>query len=200
MTYEVPSYALYYDDEAEIRDAYWNPGPGEHVIDIGARYGSYTLPALAAGAMVLAVDPHRGILELLQAAANVNGFDALQAMCVGLYDDTPYPRELLADIGEVCPSFEAVQWTTLDKIADEADLVKIDVEGAELGVLYGGLRLLAKCRPRLLIEDHTRVYPWCEQNRIRERMHDLLLTLGYTVESVPYEAPTGSPRDFTIAT
>ena len=74
------------------------------------------------------------------------------------------------------------------------------MEGVELQVLKGGIETLKRYHPRLLIEDHTRVYPWCEANQIRERMHDLLDGLNYTVVSVPYEADTGSPRDFTVAT
>ena len=90
----------------------------------------------------------------------------------------------------------------MDKIADGAsvDWIKIDVEGVELQVLKGGIETLKRYRPKLLIEDHTRVYPWCEANQIRERVRDLLYGLNYTVVSVPYEADTGSPRDFTVAT
>lgn len=202
MTYQIPPYALYYDDEAEIRDAYWCPGKGDRVIDVGARYGSYTIPALAAGAHVTAVDPHTQILGLLRSAAELNGFaDRLETVCAALLDDQPYPGQLTAEIGERWPAGD-VQFSTLDDIADGSpvDWVKIDVEGVELQVLKGGLKTLRRYHPRLLIEDHTRVYPWCKQNQIGQRMRNLLRLLGYEVESVPYEADTGSPRDFTVAT
>lgn len=199
--YVVPPYALYYDDEAEIRDAYWRIEPGDTVIDIGARYGSYTIPALAMGASVLAIDPHAEILGLLASTAMLNGFDDLTTMCVALLDRKPYPIELADEIGEIFPAGNT-QWTTLDDIAPErVDWIKIDVEGVELAVLKGGMRALRERHPKLIIEDHTRVYPWCKKHRTRQRMHDLLRGLGYSIESIPYEPGNrgGSPRDFTIA-
>jgi FkbM family methyltransferase len=198
--FQIPPYALYYDDEAEIRDAHWKPGLGDGVIDVGARYGSYTLPALAAGATVIAVDPHAEILGLLRCAAELNGFTNLTAVCAALLDGNPYPEDLRAEIGEVWPPGD-VQFTTLDEITDgRVDWIKIDVEGAELAVLHGGMETLLAYHPRLLIEDHTRVYPWVAKHRIAERIHDLLEGLDYEIESIPYQAETGSPRDFTIAT
>jgi FkbM family methyltransferase len=53
----------------------------------------------------------------------------------------------------------------LDDMVDVADVVKIDVEGAELGVLRGGRRLLGEARPIVILEhahihaDHFGVAP-----------------------------------------
>lgn len=201
MTYQLPPNALYYEDEAEIREAYWNPEAGERVIDIGARYGSYTLPALAAGAHVIAVDYNAQMLEILRGAASLNGFDALETINVMLFDGTEYPGELSAQIAEPCPP-QGIGWATLDDIAGEVDWIKIDVEGAELAVLMGGLQILVAHHPKLLIEDHTQVYGWVGENHIAEQMHELLRDLGYSVESVPYDPGDrgGQPRDFTVAT
>lgn len=43
---------------------------------------------------------------------------------------------------------------TLDTlvIANDVDVIKIDVEGAELGVLRGSLNLLNRCRPTIMFE------------------------------------------------
>jgi precorrin-6B methylase 2 len=50
--------------------------------------------------------------------------------------------------------------TTLDRIAEELgrrpDLLKIDVEGAELTVLQGAENLLAQRRPHVVVETHGR--------------------------------------------
>lgn len=51
----------------------------------------------------------------------------------------------------------AVVCDTLDNVTDSygvPDLIKIDVEGAEVDVLRGGIELLAMHRPRLLVEFH----------------------------------------------
>ena len=42
----------------------------------------------------------------------------------------------------------------LDDLVDTADVVKIDVEGAELGVIQGAEQTIMKFRPRLVIEAH----------------------------------------------
>jgi FkbM family methyltransferase len=87
------------------------------------------------------------------------------------------------------PEYITVQVSTLD--AELADLtpsvIKIDVEGAELGVLEGGLSLLAKARPVLIFEHVSQAAalygaapgaPW-----------DLLSELGYHIFSVTGDGP-----------
>ncbi len=44
-------------DEVETRDAWWDIQPGDLVLDVGADFGSYTLPALAMGATVYSWSP-----------------------------------------------------------------------------------------------------------------------------------------------
>lgn len=65
---------------------------------------------------------------------------------------------------------------TLDRIAHEElwvpDLLKIDVEGAELAVLRGARRLLAEQRPHLVIETHGR--------EVERGCAELLREHGYT--------------------
>lgn len=43
--------------------------------------------------------------------------------------------------------------------SDQVDVIKIDVEGAELGVLKGGDRLVTKCRPTILFESAPGEHP-----------------------------------------
>ena len=76
-----------FDDEQELRDRWWHPAPGETVLDIGAAFGSYALPALALGARVVCFSPADFDTELLQANLALN--PELAARCLiardGLY-------------------------------------------------------------------------------------------------------------------
>ena len=56
--------------------------------------------------------------------------------------------------GDVVQEF-AIEPSTLDSVVPldhRVDLIKIDVEGAELSVLRGAVQLLARCRPTLVFE------------------------------------------------
>ena len=187
----------FYEDEKEIRDAYWNVGPGQTVVDVGARYGSWTIPALACSAAVVAVDINAAIVPELVRVAHANGLDdGLEVHCVGLWDGrTEYPAALRAENPEAPIRWSGARWSTLDELVAgrHVDWVKIDVEGAELGVLAGGLETLKTFRPTVIVEDHTRVYAWARRNHIGVRVRALLTGLRYTVETVPYK-----DRDFTI--
>lgn len=87
------------------------------------------------------------------------------------------------------PEYIDVQVSTLDaEVAGvRPDVIKIDVEGAELAVLQGGRSLLASARPVVIFEhvpDAAALYgdppqaPW-----------DLLTQLGYRIFSVTGEGP-----------
>lgn len=51
-----------------------------------------------------------------------------------------------------------VKTRTLDSYGYEPDLIKLDVEGAELKVLEGGTKTITESRPTLLVEVHVRGY------------------------------------------
>jgi FkbM family methyltransferase len=194
----VPSVVCHFEDEAEIRDAYWQVQDGDSVIDVGARYGTYSLTALACGARVLAIDAEGQSAVFpgpLQEAAALNGFaDRLRVWRGALYDGTPYPP---AVAGHTVAQFDPalVAWSTLDEVADgPVDWIKVDVEGAELGVLRGAQRILEAYHPRLVVEDHHRVYEWVRRNRISSQVELLLRSFGYDVDHVLY-----ADRGFMVA-
>jgi hypothetical protein len=87
------------------------------------------------------------------------------------------------------PEFITVEVSTLD--AELPDLtprvIKVDVEGAELAVLQGGLALLRRARP-LLIFEHERT-PAELYGASSGALWDLLAELGYEVFAVTGEGP-----------
>jgi len=200
----------YFTDERAVRDAHWHPRAGQVVIDIGSSMGNYAMPALMAGASVLAVDPLADHLAVLREVAASNGAEGrLTTACTALFDADGYPEEMRAALAASVWWDRAPQpgaaFTTLDRLVqsrglDRADWIKMDVEGAELGILRSGTGTLAAFRPRLYIEDHTLVYPFVAEMESARRIRELLEGLGYAVQDVPYEgAGCGGPRSYIIA-
>ena len=197
--------AWYYSDEQAVRDLWWHPAAGEQVIDIGAMMGNYSLPALAAGASVVAVDPASAGTDVLRGVADANGLGHLLTIRnVALFDGGAYPEGLTAALASspwahLMPG-PGAPFTTLDDLAGDLalqrlDWVKIDVEGAEAGVLRGGMRTLERCHPRLLIEDHSVPYQWVAEQQVTRQCTELLESLGYTVTKWKFD----EPRTFLIA-
>src|ERR1700750_1177923 len=61
-----------HDDEQEVRDRWWHVEPGDVVLDVGAAFGSYALPALALGARVVAFSPADFDTDLLDKNIDAN--------------------------------------------------------------------------------------------------------------------------------
>jgi FkbM family methyltransferase len=197
--------AWYYSDEQPVRDMWWHPAAGEQVIDIGCMMGNYSLPALAAGASVVAVDPASAGTGTLRSVADANGFSGrLIIRNVALFDGGAYPDGLNAaqaasPWANLAPA-PGVPFMTLDELTADCaltrlDWVKIDVEGAEAGVLRGGMKSLEQWHPVLLIEDHSVPYPWVAEQQITRQCTELLESLGYTVRQWRFD----EPRMFLIA-
>jgi FkbM family methyltransferase len=96
------------------------------------------------------------------------------------------------------PEFITVTVSTLDiELADvRPSVVKIDVEGAELAVLQGGLQLLARARPLVIFEhvrDASALY-----GASADDLWQLLAERGYVIYSATGEGPFGR-EDFARA-
>ena len=96
------------------------------------------------------------------------------------------------------PEYFDVQVSTLDEELDgiSPDVVKIDVEGAELAVLQGGRSVIADARPLIIFEhvpDTAALYGYSPGE-----LWDLLSDLGYRIFSVTGEGPFAR-QGFTAA-
>jgi FkbM family methyltransferase len=185
-----------FTDEAEIRSRWWKIAPGDVVLDVGAGVGSYTIPALADNALVVAFAPERDTRAILCAnIARNDGFaERCQVLPYGLYSQRGFmhleksgdryrftvEREDETDL-EVCP---------LDGLGErKVDWIKIDVEGAEVEVLRGAENTIRQHRPRMIIENHLFMDPniGCQ---VREFISSLCL--GYHCETVPWHSVSHS--------
>ncbi|WP_041289096.1 FkbM family methyltransferase [Kribbella flavida] len=167
---------------------------GDVMLDIGANIGLHTLGVarrlreLSSG-RVIAFEPAEDSLAKLQEAAERNGLDELIDTVPAALGDRTQEAALHADsrydvadtgVRSLSADGEVVQQVTVVRLDDWArandlnrlNLVKIDVEGAELDVLRGAAHTLTRLRPRaILVEDKLE-----DQ---RSRLYEVLDELGY---------------------
>ncbi len=149
-------------------------GPGSVFVDVGAHVGYVSAMAAATGAAVFALEMQRELIPLIEQMIAINGLDLIRPINVGASaatglspvkraDASPGaqlegaltrqrtvdPRSLLDDL---------VPTVALDDLFDQDGLVptvvKLDVEGHEIGVLDGAKRLIAGRRTVFVVEYH----------------------------------------------
>ncbi len=171
--------------------------PNHTVLDVGAHVGTYSLPAAATGARVLAVEPATTNADLLRRSAKLNGFqemEVIQAVAAARAGTTRFAA--FGPWGHVAPAGASgdqnagveVPAVALDDVIRAKDygrisLVKIDVEGFELDALAGlrGL-LIGDDAPPLLVESNGHML-----HQYGHTPADLLVALedqGYTCHRV----------------
>ena len=123
------------------------------IVDIGAHIGTVSVP-LAKKYKVIAFEPNPASLRFLKHNAELNGV-FLDARGKGLANVSGRARilERMGNAGanSLAPGAE-VEVSILDHEVQEADFVKIDVEGMELKVLGGGKKLIEQSRPAIYFE------------------------------------------------
>lgn len=150
-------------------------GPGDIFVDVGAHVGYVSAMAATTGATVFAIEFQRELIPLIEQVATVNGFDLLRALHVGASQrpglsvamrghlspgqklETALERKMLGeDPASVLNDYVPVM--TLDLLFDSdllaPKLVKIDVEGHEIGVLEGARNLIARGTTTFVVEFH----------------------------------------------
>jgi FkbM family methyltransferase len=136
---------------------------GMTVIDVGADKGYNTLLAakrVGAQGTVHAFEPKASARAQIERNLHINGYHNVIIHDVGLFDEEKYltfEGSRLADVSS--PGDGGVHCVPFDTFAlqhpfGRLGFVKIDVEGAELNVLKGMQRALARDKPDLLVEVH----------------------------------------------
>ena len=75
--------------------------------------------------------------------------------------------------------FNEVQTVRIDDIIHEADFIKMDIEGAELGALRGMTQLLKKCNVTIIMEFHPpSIVEYGSKSR---EIYDLMISLAYDI-------------------
>lgn len=181
-------------------------GPGDVFVDVGANVGYISAFAAATGAAVFAMEIQRDLLPLIEQMATINGFDQLRALHVGAST-----RSGLS----MMPRIEGNPGTRLDgqtvsfagndtrSVVDDfvpmmalddaflapgllPTLVKVDVEGHEIGVLEGACRIIAAGRTTFVVEFHPHLV-----ELYRRKATDLLAPFDLTRWSLSQLADDG---------
>lgn len=196
-----PSHWTHFDEQS-VRDKFWNIKPGDSILDIGAAFGSYSLDALAKGAdRIWAWSPQGSPecteIEIFTSSLKLNGWEDKVSVywTHGLYDKVGWVDAQSQAFYEQQPvmSSDMIRVETLDSWGESnqpmnLDWIKMDVEGAELHVLKGGVNVIRKYHPKILVENHTFKIPTIESD-----VRNFLSTLGYReVETVPYHSVSHS--------
>jgi FkbM family methyltransferase len=144
-------------------------------VDIGANVGEFTLFAAKRNrnGRVYSFEPAKINFGRLSSNVTMNGFNHVHLAKVALADNEgemeiyeSRARFTDGSINAGLPSLfgdegaepsELVTVTTLDRFVEQQrleriDLIKVDIEGAELPALRGGARTLQRFRPKLIVE------------------------------------------------
>lgn len=148
---------------------------GDTVIDIGANLGYYTLLAgdlVCDSGRVIAVEPNPAVFRLLSKSVAHNGYDQRTTLhnfalaadgetgTRNFFVPTNEPKNgMILDEGRNVAAYKNQgEVMSIDlghlKIEDfeRVDFIKIDVEGAELGILQSLRPLIEKFRPKIVCE------------------------------------------------
>jgi FkbM family methyltransferase len=179
------------------------------VLDIGANIGNHALFFSPRVGQVLSFEPHPRTFGLL--LFNAGTVDNVKAFNFGLgeRDEMLELNENLENMGASSIRFGggqsarkvAIAVRRLDDVArdlERIDLVKIDVEGHEPHVLKGGIEVLRKHQPLIVLEQHASEFHDGSTPSI-----DLLKELGYRFcwhQSTTYRKGWMTRRMNTLAT
>ena len=179
---------------AAVKKALTNGGT---CIDVGANKGSYlySMARWSKAAPVYAFEPQRVLADYLRTACRNSGLANARIENLALSDvagklDLYVPGDATSPGASLESSIadktscrkETVNVTTLDAYADTTikspvRVIKIDVEGHELAVIKGALRLIQRDKPLLIIECEGRHLP---VGQSVSTFIAFIVSLGYT--------------------
>ena len=184
--------------------------PGMTFVDAGANIGLYTLFAarrVGEAGCVLALEPSFRERQILAANLERNSLKNVKLHPNALSDQTAEVELLVAAAGHsghntlgafgyntVLDHREKVRTVPLDEIVQQeklarVDVIKMDIEGAELAALRGASRTLERHRPMILLELSDRALQ--HQNASSREVLALLAQRGY--QTYGFSAATGLP-------
>lgn len=153
--------------------------PDAVVIEVGANLGLHTVPLAKIAGQVICFEPQRSVFHILCGNLALNNLTNVEAhrlavgereetiviestdyetswnygafsLAAGFSSEGNFPGNLHCEPAAVIALDEFAQTAGLERL----DLLKVDAEGSELGVLRGAERLIARTRPTLFVENN----------------------------------------------
>ncbi len=170
------------------------------VLDIGAHIGYFTLIMAKQAKQVHAFEPEASNFQILKKNVEVNKQSNVKLHNVAVAETEGktilHLCEMNGGMHRIYPSHwckggtSNVQTVRIDDIIQEADFIKMDIEGAELGALKGMTQLLKKCDITLIMEFLPSSIE--EYGAKPRNIYDFLTSLGYDMklslkDSLSYE-------------
>jgi FkbM family methyltransferase len=165
--------------------------PGAHVFDLGANVGYYSMMASRQAGQtgkIFAVEPSPRNLEFLNRHIVLNGIKNVQIYPLAISDfngrasfkaDIDPVAQRLGDDGNLDVDVQTFDSFFAAQGAGRMDVVKVDIEGAELSFLRGAAETLTRFRPTVFVETHDRFVPGVHRDCIV-----FLTELGFQVEEI----------------
>lgn len=179
----VTTFNLIFDRTEDFgRNLLLKPG-GELFIDGGANAGMWTLQASRVYSQVIAIEPTLKSVKTLNQNLAMNKIRNVKVIRAALSERVGVARFYEWSDGSMGNSLleEPVNYTsdyghgkeqglvdtiTIDSLNIHPDAIKLDVEGAELAAIEGGLGTIRRSKPRLFVEIHRTE----NMKRIREML------------------------------
>jgi FkbM family methyltransferase len=163
------------------------------VIDIGANIGAFTIPLAMECKKVYAVEPQEEVRRVLENNITMSGLTNIEVIPygIGFKTEEMFYTTNTHGPGSVAMRTEGetkVKIVSLDSLGIEPDFIKIDVEGMEVEVLAGGMKMLQAKHPAL----------FCEQWPGDNNLIRALTLLKYC--SVPMGLPVYVPNNWKRCT
>lgn len=171
---------------------------GDRVVDIGANAGQETIPLaeFVGGGIVYAFEPVPQFFHALQ-----NQISNLNLKNVKIFNKAVWNKEttiqitipensgwptIIQDLVEKHPEiyeskleYASIETVTLDNFFKDqnVDLIKCDAQGADVDIIYGGEKLIKRCKPHMIFEYPKEVLT----KEINDSLYQFLTSLGYKV-------------------
>jgi len=169
---------------------------GMTTLDIGAHVGYYTLlmaKRVGEEGRVIAFEPNADVRKYIEQSVQRNGYSSVTLCPYALFHKGGFgalegsdnlQSRLSQQLDASEGSFPVVVFDDVKESLgiDKVDFLKMDVEGAELDILFGMRATLEQFHPRMIVEVHVRGLTLFRHSELEIR--EYIRSFGYTIRDI----------------